>query len=205
MRLTSALPLSLAVAVAACDRAPTGLDLRPTFKVAGTTVVTTLAEWEDAILSARRGATIAIEGTIEIPWNLAEVRLVQAPKVTITAASPGSGLRGVGEAWCLVCLGANADRATLTGLTLDGAVVAPFASFPEAPTASGDRPGPRGVTFQGNHVVCDFRNGCAIHIFFASPRDPLVADNVLMGQPSFSAIQKQASNHGRGRGEGQLD
>ena len=123
MRLTSALPLSLAVAVAACDQAPTEIDLRPTFKVAGTAVVTTLAEWQDAILSAKRGATIEIEGTIEIPAG--EARFLEAREVTITAASPGSGLRGVGGGRCLVCLGAKADGATVTGLTLDGAVAFP--------------------------------------------------------------------------------
>jgi hypothetical protein len=147
------------------------------------TIVTTWAEWATAIQSAQPGAKIAIAGTIEIAPGQ-EVYL-NVPDVTILAASPGSGLHGVATPAipvCLVCLGADADGAIVKGLTLTGGADAPLEAAQGPPTEN--------VTMKDNHVECV--NGCSVHVFFHNAPNAVFTNNVLTGEPSFSAIQLQA-------------
>jgi hypothetical protein len=148
-----------------------------------------LAQWQTAITTAEPGATIVIEGTIEIAPGQ-EVYLT-VPGVTILAASPGSGLRGVaGLPDCLVCLDPRADGATVKGLTLDGVAYAPL--------QPGLGPGDplENVTIKDNHVVCDGNSGCQVHVFLWNAPKAEFRNNVLTGEPAFSAIQVQEGSNG---------
>lgn len=177
--------------VAGCDRAPTHPEVAPVFTAVSNqsvTVVTTWAEWAAAIQNALPGAKIAIEGTIEIAPGQ-EVYLT-VPGVTILAASPGSGLRGVaGVPDCLVCLDPRADGATVKGLILDGVAFAPL--------QPGLGPGDplENATIKDNHVVCDGNNGCQVHVFLWNAPKAEFNSNVLTGEPAFSAIQIQESSN----------
>lgn len=194
MKISSifAWPLVLGLAVAACNDTPTQPDGPPVLAVAkGTTVVTTLAEWQEAIATVKKGGQILIQGTIDIPGG--EEAYLEVPNVTIGAATPGSGLRSVANATgsgpeCLVCLGAAADRATVEGLTLDASISGiPMQAW--VSVTSGEQL--VGVTFRDNYSICD--GTCDVHVFFNNAPNATFADNVLMGQPAFSAIQIQIS------------
>jgi len=54
----------------------------------------TLAGWQSAVTTATAGAKIIIQGVIEIPRD---EKVYLAADVTIRAATPGSGLRGIGK------------------------------------------------------------------------------------------------------------
>jgi len=182
--------LMLPVLLAACDNAP--LQPHPTLLVAaaeGGTVVTTLAEWQNAIANATSGGKILVQGTIDIPGG-EEVMLVR-PNVTIRAATRGSGLRGVPNAsgalaYCLVCLSPTADGTTVEGLVLDGAEYVPMLATEED---TGDLL--LGVRFRHNSIVCD--DPCTEHVFLANAPGATFENNVLLGHSIFTSIQVQNS------------
>lgn len=187
----------LVVLAAACDAPLTSPDApNPRLAKNGPNKVTTLAEWQSAVTTATPGAEIIIQGVIEIPRG--EEVYITAPDVTVLAATPGSGLRGVGNTEgqgpsCLICVADTGDGATVIGLTLDGVTGGPSEPVqldPGVPMYTEAR----GVTFRNNHVVCDFP--CAVHVWFEGAPDGTFQNNTLTGPPRFSAIQIQGPSPG---------
>jgi len=181
----------------ACEASLTQPDAGPPLLAKqGPAKVTTLAEWQTAVTTATARTKIIIQGVIEVPRD--EEVYLTAPEVTILAATPGSGLRGVGNAdgqgpFCLICVGPTGDRATVIGLALDGVTGGPsdpVQSDPGAPMYTEARQ----VTFRDNHVACDFP--CAVHVWFQGAPDGTFQHNTLTGLPRFSAIQIQGTSTG---------
>lgn len=172
----------------ACERELTQPERDLTFAVrTPPTIVGTLAEWQAAITTAQPGVTIVVDGVIEV--HPGEETDLKAANVTIRGSAPGSGLRGVGRApdtdrptRCLICIfSADGQGATIQNLILEG-------------SSSPLETGAPGVTIRDTRIRCDWpSDACQSHVFFAGQAaDARILDNVMTGQPSFSAIQIQS-------------
>jgi parallel beta-helix repeat protein len=183
----------------ACDSdltTPAGLsepvelaDRTATFAVSGpsgcptspTTVVTTEAGLLAAIAAASAGDVIAIDGTIVLAADV----FVTVPGVTISCATPGSGLAASGSG-VVYLLQVRADNVVIDRLALDATNA--LAGAMQSVRAGGGALD--GVQLVNSDVTC----GPSLCAFFIGVRNAVVTGNEIQGTPTTTGI------HFQGRG-----
>lgn len=186
------LPLVVLGGLVGCrdDRPPSPLAARPAFDAAApptcptnpTVTVTDEATLGAAIAAAHPGDVIAVSGTIPITAG----DTIRTADVTLTCATPGSGLVAVGSA-VQEPVTAAARGIVVTGLVLDGtqAGEAAYLALNDGVTAFAED-----VQFTHNAVTCAV---FGVGVFFAGGSSPVITDNVLHCDGAISGIQLQAN------------
>lgn len=129
-----------------------------------TTVVATEAALHDALAAAQSGDVIAIDGSIAMHSSA-----VVGHGVTLTCASPASGLHFAGGQIGEELIEAHGDSSVIRGLTLD----ATNATFGSAFYSDGSV----GHRTEGNVVTC----GMDVCGFWVNTVDAVITDNILIG------------------------
>ena len=187
-RITRAIPL-LALLAACQDRSVVPTALRPAFAAAApavcpaspTVVVSDEAGLRSAIATATPGAVIAISGMIGITQD----DTIATEGVTITCATPGSGLFAVAGSGVQDLLIAAAKRDVVDGLVLDASQAgdSPLAGFNDGTTFFAES-----IRFTHNTGTCPPGGEC---VFISGGLGAVVADNQFEAHGSFSGIQLQ--------------
>ena len=189
-RFTRAVPLLLVIA--ACqDRSVVPTAGRAAFAAAApaacpatpTVVVSDEAGLRTAIATAAPGAVIAIQGMI----GLTQDDTIRAAGVTVTCATPGSGLFAVAGGGAQDMLTVDARKVTVDHLVLDASQAAdgPYLSENDGVTAFAES-----TTFTNNTVICPPNGVCA---FIAGGIGAVVSDNRFQALGSFTGIQLQTN------------
>jgi hypothetical protein len=184
--------LGIAASLVACSDPPTTENVEPvvpTFSVENaacpttpTVVVTTESQLNEALASAGPGSVIGIDGLIGLTADV----IVTTPNITLTCASPGSGLFAQADAGVIVLLTVAANGVTVDRLALDGG----NADDVFAADAAAD------VRFSNNSVLCSPAfNGGSCGLFNATP-GALVSGNRFQSTGSFSGLHLQAGIDG---------
>src|SRR2546425_457037 len=185
------LPAALAAMglFAACHE-PTAAPARPLFSTVAATacptpsnvIVTNEADLRAALSAATPGYVIGLDGFFGVAADV----IVGSPDVTLTCATPGSGIfpqPGFSGAWLLQvhATGVTVDRLVLDG----GAVEGPY-------VAGADAHGlfvADGAQLTNNRVTCGSPNGeCA---FFVGTKNAVVADNRFESAGSGTGVHMQ--------------
>ena len=152
-------------------------------------IVSTEDQLVSAIASANPGATIAVDGMIAIH---ADVN-VSTPSITLTCATPGSGLFAQAGAGVVVLLSVAANDVTVDRLSIDGG------NAEDVFQADGAT----GVRFTNNSVLCSpALNGGGCSLFNATPGAipdaPATADGAPASTaPASRTIQSRQRSPGR--------
>src|SRR2546426_2603546 len=191
------LPAALAAMglFAACHE-PTAAPARPLFSTVAATacptpsnvIVTNEADLRAALSAATPGYVIGLDGFFGVAADV----IVGAPDVTLTCATPGSGIfpqPGFSGAWLLQV---HATGVTVDRLVLDGGAV-------EGPYVAGADAGDGlfvadGAQLTKNRVTCGSPSGeCA---FFVGTKHAVVADNRFESAGSATGVHMQSGIDG---------
>jgi hypothetical protein len=134
-----------------------------------------------ALKTAQPGDVIAVSGTIEVTVD----DTITTDNVTLTCASPGSGLVAATGVVDLLLVGAKG--VVVTGLVLDGthADEGPFLALNDGVGLFA-----QDVRFTNNAVTCTPAGVC---VFFAGGTGAVVSDNVMQADAALTGIQIQAN------------
>ena len=187
-RFTRAVPIL--VVIAACqDRSVVPTAGRAAFAAAGpgacpatpTVTVNDEAGLRNAIATAAPGAVIAIQGMIGITQD----DTIRTAGVTITCATPGSGLFAVAGSGVQDLLIAAAKGDVVDRLVLDGSQAgdSPLAGFNDGTTFFAES-----IRFTNNTGTCVPGGEC---VFISGGLGAVVTDNHFEAPGSFSGIQLQ--------------
>ena len=192
--------LAIIVLVTAC-REPTAETARPgnpLFSLGSVTscpnpsiVVTNEADLLAALAGASAGDVIGLDGVIEVAADLS----ISVEGVTLTCATPGSGLRVAVGATVSSLVKVLAPFVTVNGLTLDGTGAGdPYLALNDPDDIDND--GVTGtasdVRLTNNTVMCSVGD-CA---FFFATRNAVVSGNEFHSTGSFTGIQLQGGIDG---------
>lgn len=187
-------PLLLLAVVFACqDRNVAPTAARPSFAAAApaacpanpTIVVTDEAGLRTAIATVAPGAVIAIQGMI----GLNQDDTIRTAGVTLTCATPGSGLFAVAGSPVQDLVIASAKKVVVDRLVLDGSQAAdgPLAAFNDLTTFFAES-----IRFTNNTVTCSVVAGGGLCVDISGGLGPVVSDNsFLEPAPSFAGIHLQ--------------
>jgi len=145
-------------------------------------IVSTEDQLVSAIASANPGATIALDGMIAVHADV----IVSRPSITLTCATPGSGLVAQAGAGVIVLLTVAANDVTVDRLSIDGG------NAEDVFQADGAT----GVRFTNNSVLCSpALNGGGCGLFNATP-GAIVSGNRFQSSGSFTGLHFQAGIDG---------
>jgi len=189
-RALYAAPMLVVLAAVACqDRSVSPTAARPSFAAAApagcpatpTVTVSDEAGLRTAIATAAPRAVIAIQGTIGITQD----DTIRTPGVTITCATPGSGLFAVAGSGVQDLLIAAAKGDVVDGLVLDASQAgdSPLAGFNDGTTFFAES-----IRFTNNTGICPPGGEC---VFISGGLGAVVTDNQFEAHGSFSGIQLQ--------------
>lgn len=135
-----------------------------------------------ALAAANPGDVIGINGTIEVTADL----VIAKDDITLTCASPGSGLTVKTGATVFSLVTVVAKRVAVERLVLDGshALNDPYYAFNNGVTTFAEA-----VRLSNNQVTCSPRD-CA---FFVGVRDAVVADNYFESAGSVTGVHLQGN------------
>ncbi len=189
-RITRAVPL-VALLAACQDRGVVPTAGRPAFAAAGpaacpatpTVTVSDEAGLRNAIATVAPGAVIAIQGMI----GLTQDDTVRTAGITITCATPGSGLFAVAGGGATDMITVDARKVTVDHLVLDASQAAdgPYVSENDGITAFAES-----TTFTNNTATCPPNGVCA---FIAGGIGAVVTDNQFQALGPFTGIQLQTN------------
>src|SRR2546422_6371340 len=187
------LPAALAAMglFAACHE-PTAAPARPLFSTVAATacptpsnvIVTNEADLRAALSAATPGYVIGLDGFFGVAADV----IVGSPDVTLTCATPGSGIfpqPGFSGAWLLQvhATGVTVDRLILDGGSAEGPYVAGADAGNGVFVADG-------AQLTNNRVTCGSPNGeCA---FFVGTKNAVVADNRFESAGSGTGVHMQS-------------
>ena len=185
-------PLLLLAVVFACqDRSVAPTAARPSFAAAApaacpatpTVTVSDEAGLRNAIATATPGAVIAIQGMI----GLTQDDTVRTAGITITCATPGSGLFAVAGGGAQDMVTVDVRKVTVDHLVLDASQAGdgPYLSENDGVTAFAES-----TTFTNNTVTCPPNGVCA---FVAGGIGDVVSDNQFQALGPFTGIQLQTN------------
>jgi len=190
-RITRLFPVLLVVAAGCQDQSAVPTANRPSFAAAGpaacpttaTVTVSDEASLRSALAAATPGAVIAIQGMI----GLTQDDTIRTAGVTVTCASPGSGLFAVAGGGAQDMLTVDARKVTIDHLVLDASQAAdgPYLSENDGVTAFAES-----TTFTNNTVTCPPNGVCA---FVAGGIGAVVSDNRFQALGPFTGIQLQTN------------
>ena len=190
-RITRLFPVLLVVAAGCQDQSAVPTAKRPSFAAAGpaacpttaTVTVSDEASLRSALAAATPGAVIAIQGMI----GLTQDDTIRTAGVTVTCASPGSGLFAVAGGGAQDMLTVDARKVTIDHLVLDASQAAdgPYLSENDGVTAFAES-----TTFTNNTVTCPPNGVCA---FVAGGIGAVVSDNRFQALGPFTGIQLQTN------------
>ena len=191
------LPAALAAMglFAACHE-PTAAPARPLFSTVAATacptpsnvIVTNEADLRAALSAATPGYVIGLDGFFGVAADV----IVGSPDVTLTCATPGSGIfpqPGFSGAWLLQvhATGVTVDRLILDGGSAEGPYVAGADAGNGVFVADG-------AQLTNNRVTCGSPNGeCA---FFVGTKNAVVADNRFESAGSGTGVHMQSGIDG---------
>src|SRR3989442_540048 len=191
------LPAALAAMglFAACHE-PTAAPARPLFSTVAATacptpsnvIVTNEADLRAALSAATPGYVIGLDGFFGVAADV----IVGSPDVTLTCATPGSGIfpqPGFSGAWLLQvhATGGTVDRLILDGGSAEGPYVAGADAGNGVFVADG-------AQLTNNRVTCGSPNGeCA---FFVGTKNAVVADNRFESAGSGTGVHMQSGIDG---------
>ena len=186
-RVIYAFPLLLALAAACREQGAEPTAGRPLFAAAApaacptpaTVTVSDEAGLRAAIAAATPGAVIGIQGMI----GLTQDDTVRTAGITITCATPGSGLFAVAGGRVTDMLTVDARKVSVDHLVLDAsqAIDGPYLSENDGVTAFAES-----TTFTNNSVTCPPDGSCA---FVAGGIGAVVTDNTFQALGPFTGIQ----------------
>ncbi len=190
-RVTYAFPLLLALAAACREQGAVPTAGRPLFAAAApaacptpaTVTVSDEAGLRAAIAAATPGSVIAIQGMI----GLTQDDTVRTAGITITCATPGSGLFAVAGGGVTDMLTVDARKVSVDHLVLDASqtIDGPYLSENDGVTAFAES-----TTFTNNSVTCPPDGVCA---FIAGGIGAVVSDNTFQALGPFTGIQLQTN------------
>ncbi len=190
-RVTYAFPLLLALAAACREQGAVPTAGRPLFAAAApaacptpaTVTVSDEAGLRAAIAAATPGTVIGIQGMI----GLTQDDTVRTAGITITCATPGSGLFAVAGGSATDMLTVDARKVSVDHLVLDAsqAIDGPYLSENDGVTAFAES-----TTFTNNSVTCPPDGSCAI---VAGGIGAVVTDNTFQALGPFTGIQLQTN------------
>ena len=191
-RALYAAPVLLGLAAVACrDRSVAPTAGRPSFAAAApascpatpTVIVSEEAGLRNAIATAAPGAVIAIQGMI----GLTQDDTVRTAGITITCATPGSGLFAVAGGAAQDMLTVDVPKVTVDHIVLDASQAAdgPYLSENDGVTAFAES-----TTFTNNIATCPPNGVCA---FVAGGIGEVVSDNQFQALGPFTGIQLQTN------------
>ncbi len=190
-RVTYAFPLLLALAAACREQGAVPTAGRPLFAAAApaacptpaTVTVSDEAGLRAAIAAATPGTVIGIQGMI----GLTQDDTIRTAGVTITCATPGSGLFAVPGGSVTDMLTVDARKVSVDHLVLDAsqAIDGPYLSENDGVTAFAES-----TTFTNNSVTCPPDGVCA---FIAGGIGAVVSDNAFQALGPFTGIQLQTN------------
>src|SRR3989454_3662239 len=182
-------PLLLVVVAGCEDQSTVPTANRPSFAAAGpaacpatpSVTVSDEAGLRTAIATATPGAVIAIQGMI----GLTQDDTIRTAGVTVTCATPGSGLFAVAGSGVQDLLIAAAKRDVVDRLVLDASQAgdSPLAGFNDGTTFFAES-----IRFTNNAAMCAPGGEC---VFISGGLGAVVADNHFEAPGSFSGIQLQ--------------
>ena len=188
-RIARLFPLLLVVAAGCQDRSTVPTANGPSFAAAApaacpatpTVTVSDEAGLRTAIATAAPGAVIAIQGMI----GLTQDDTIRTAGVTVTCATPGSGLFAVAGSGVQDLLIAAAKRDVVDRLVLDASQAgdSPLAGFNDGTTFFAES-----IRFTNNTGTCAPGGEC---VFIAGGLGAVVTDNHFEAPGSFSGIQLQ--------------
>ena len=188
-RLTHAFPLLLALAAACQDSSAVPTATRPLFAAAApsacptpaTVTVSDEAGLRAALAAATPGTVIGIRGMIGITQD----DTIATADVTLTCATPGSGLFAVAGSGVQDLLIAAAKRDVVDRLVLDASQAgdSPLAGFNDGTTFFAES-----IRFTNNAAMCAPGGEC---VFISGGLGAVVTDNHFEAPGSFSGIQLQ--------------
>jgi hypothetical protein len=188
-RTARLLPVLLLGVVAGCQD-PQGT-LSPSFATSAaspgcpadpTVTVSDDASLRAALKAAQPGDVIAVSGTIEVTVD----DTIAIDNVTLTCATPGSGLVATGTAvGDMLTIAARGD--IVTGLVLDGTQAG---DSPYLAVNDGVSVFAQDAQFTHNTVTCTPAGLC---VFFAGGTGAVVSDNVMQADGGLTGIQIQAN------------
>jgi Right handed beta helix region len=146
-----------------------------------TVTVSDEAALRAALSAAHPGDVIAINGTVAITAD----DTIFTDGVTLTCATPGSGLVAMPTVVDMLTIAARGD--VVTGLTLDGTQAG---DSPYLAVNDGVSVFAQDAQFTHNAVICTFFGEC---VFFAGGTGIVVTDNVMQADGALSGIQLQAN------------
>jgi len=186
-RVTYAFHLLLALAAACREQGAVPTAGRPLFAAAApaacptpaTVTVSDEAGLRAAIAAATPGTVIGIQGMI----GLTQDDTVRTAGITITCATPGSGLFAVAGGSVTDMLTVDARKVSVDHLVLDAsqAIDGPYLSENDGVTAFAES-----TTFTNNSVTCPPDGSCAI---VAGGIGAVVTDNTFQALGPFTGIQ----------------
>jgi len=191
-RVLHAASVLLVLAAVACqDRSVAPTAARPSFAAAApaacpatpTVTVSDEAGLRNAIATAAPGAVIAIQGMI----GLTQDDTVRTAGITITCATPGSGLFAAAGGGAQDMLTVDARKVTVDHLVLDAGQAGdgPYLTENDGITAFAES-----TTFTNNTVTCPANGVCA---FVAGGIGDVVNNNSFNAQGPFTGIQLQTN------------
>ena len=189
-RAFHAAPSLLVLAAVACqDRSVAPTAARPSFAAAApagcpatpTVTVSDEAGLRNAIATAAPGAVIAIQGMI----GLTQDDSIFTAGLTITCATPGSGLFAVAGAGVQDLLAVGARNVTIDHLALDASQAgdSPVGAFNDGTTFFAES-----VRITNNTGTCAPGGEC---VFVSGGLGAVITDNAFQAPGSFSGIQLQ--------------
>lgn len=161
--------------------APPALSMRPARPCPEANYVATdEASLQAALGVVAPGETIGIDGMIQLSTSA----FVTTDEVTITCATPGSGLSAAPGSGVRTLLRLRAAETRVDGLVIDasGAVLRPFDALNNGTTAFADR-----VQLTNNHVTC----GPQSCLLFAGVAGAFIADNTFEADIILTGIHMQ--------------
>src|SRR2546427_12316870 len=190
-RIMQLFPLLLVVAAACQDTSAVPTANRPSFAAAApaacptaaTVTVSAEAGLRAAIAAATPGTVIAIRGMI----GMTQDDTIRTAGVTLTCATPGSGLFAVAGGGAQDMLTVDARKVTVDHLVLDASQAAdgPYLSENDGVTAFAES-----TTFTNNTVTCPPDGVCAL---IAGGIGAVVSDNRFQALGPFTGIQLQTN------------
>jgi len=190
-RMTHAVPLFLALAAACQDQSAVPTAGRPLFAAAApaacptpaTVTVSDEAGLRAALAAATPGTVIGIQGMI----GLTQDDTVRTASITVTCATPGSGLFAVPGGSATDMLTVDARKVSVDHLVLDAsqAIDGPYLSENDGVTAFAES-----TRFTNNTVACPPDGVC---VFIAGGIGAVVSDNTFQANGPFTGIQLQTN------------
>ncbi len=139
-----------------------------------------------ALGAAYPGEVIGLDGFFGITADVT----IATPGITLTCASPGSGLFAVAGAGVQDMLIVSASQVVVDRLVLDGSQAgdSPYLAVNDLASSFAEN-----IRFTNNSVTCSPGEGC---IFVAGGIGPVVSDNQFRATAPFSGIHLQADAEG---------